>query len=146
MTKGPDVDGVHGAVEVNDVWVPPGKYTVMFKECETGTFFGTPKIVLYFTIADSGRYHGVVLPKFYGAISVEKSTSKKAVKFTCGKRSNFIRDFARLFGLPRRLDRIPMTRFSEQPLVAAVRTVKRDYSQRPILDDLRYSVIDRLSK
>jgi len=118
--------------------VPAGKYTVRMVEFKTWLMLGRyPKLVLTFEIITQGEHFGIRLPRFYNVKRII-GRAERGGRFKVGWRSAFLADYARLFGLPQRLDRIPMSRFREMAVVAKVETVRTDVQQRPIPRDLRY--------
>jgi len=123
--------------------IPPGIYNLAFVRYETKHMFGgkAPKIYLHFMVTDTGPAYGKELVAYYNARWVNGK------KFKCGFKSNFLRDYVRLFDeVPERLDRIPMSRFKDHIIRAKVKTVTHGANQKPIPKLLQYSVIDELIK
>jgi hypothetical protein len=125
--------------------VKPGVYQLRFDYYATAVMFGrAPKLVLWFTIIEPGPYFDLMkLPRFY---NVRKLIGRPAKfgRFKVGFKSTFLRDYARLFRVPARLDRIPMSEFGRRIIVGRVRTVTHGSNQLPIPEGLQYSVIEEL--
>lgn len=124
--------------------VPPGLYDVVFDRYYTWMMFGrAPKLTLRFHIITMGEHFEQTLCRHY---NIKKLIGRPAAsgRFKVGFSSDFLREFAKLFGAPARLDRIPMSNFERHILIAKVRTVSRSSGQREIPDGLQYSTIDEL--
>jgi hypothetical protein len=125
--------------------IKPGDYELRFDHYETAVMFGrAPKLVLWFTIISIGPYFDCVrLARFY---NVRRLIGRPARYggFKAGFHGEFIREYGRLFRVPTRLDRIPMTVFERHILIGRVRTVARGSNQREIPEGLRYSVVAEL--
>ena len=121
----------------------PGMYTVIFDYHETKQMFGSAlKVVLWFKVSEPGENFGKRLGRYYNVTRV--LSRGRNGRFKVGWRSDFLREYTRLFGLPHRLDRIPMSNFSRDALVAVVRTVGQTSTQIAIPEPLQYSVIAEL--
>lgn len=125
--------------------VPPGVYELRFDWHETAVMFGrAPKLVLWFTIISFGPYFDIVkLPRFYNIRKVIGRPARNG-RFKAGHKSNFCREYYRLFRPPTRLDRIPMTPFERHIILGRVRTVTKGSDQKEIPDGLQYSVLEEL--
>ena len=126
--------------------VKPGVYDLRYDFHETAVMFGrAPKLVLRFTIIEMGTeyFDTVQLPKSYNASKLMERP-KKFGRFKVGFKSEFLRDYVRMFSMPVRLDRIPMSAFERVIVRGKVRVVTHGSDQRPIPDGLKYSVIDEL--
>lgn len=132
--------------------IPPGDYRVRFDRYETSILFGrAAKIRLHFTVIEPGPYFDTArLSLFYNA---SRLLGKPGVngKFKVGWKSQFLRDFCRLFAtsarfdkIVQRLDRFPMSLYREHIFLARVRTVTTGADQKPIPEPLQYSVISEL--
>ena len=73
-----------------------------------------------------------------------KSYSKSKGTFTVGWHSDFMREYARLFGLPRHQKHLSMAAFKGVVIIGVVETVTRDSQRQPLPEDLYYSVIRRI--
>ena len=120
----------------------PGVYDLRFDYFETRVMFGRcPKLVMWFTVITMGEYFNCVqLPRYYN-ISKLMEKPKKWGRFKVGLKSDFVRDYGRLFDIPTRLDRFPMSVFERVIIEAKVRDVTTGSNQREIPKGLRYSVI-----
>ena len=126
--------------------IPPGTYELRFDHHETLILFGrASKLVLWFTIISMGPYFDVVkVPRFYNVKRIIGRPQKHG-RFKCGFKSDFLREYARLFPAPVRLDRIPMSEFRRHVVLGRVRTVTRGSDQGAIPESLQYSVIEELT-
>ena len=107
-------------------------------------FQRAPKLTLWFTITDPGEGFGKRVARYY---NVQKLIGKRGIggQFKAGLRSDFIREYVHLFNeIPRRLDRIPMTRFEKHVFRGTLRTVRTDHRQRELHQLLQYSVVSDL--
>lgn len=127
------------------VCVLPGLYQMAFSDFETRTMFRhSPKLILWFTVTDPGQAFGVKLARYY---NVERIMGKRGRHrmFKAKFHGEFVREYALLFReRPRRLDRIPMTKFENVIVEGEVATVRTDYQQRERPDAIRYSIIREL--
>lgn len=130
------------APDERPVLVPPGEYDLAFTGFETWTMFQrAPKLTIWFTIAEPGEGFGQRVARYYNVIRLIGNRGRGG-QFKVGGRSDFIRDYARLFSeLPRRLDRIPMTRFENRVIRGMLRTVQKDHRQRELHELVQYSVV-----
>lgn len=128
--------------------IEPGEYELRFDHYETLILFGrAQKLVLWFTVVTMGPYFDTVrLPRFYNVTRIIGRPGRNG-RFKVGFRSEFLREFCTLFPvkLPARLDRIPMSLYSNAIIVGRVRTVTKDREQRDIPEPLKYSVIEELT-
>jgi hypothetical protein len=127
--------------------VAAGIYDLAFVHYETVRLYGgrAEKIALWWRIVSLGTVNGVVLPRYYNVKTLVGKPGKGG-RFRIGWKSDFVREYALLYGLPSRLDRIAMTRFHDSVVVGRVRGVSRDYRDREIPKDLCYSVVGELLK
>jgi hypothetical protein len=123
----------------------PGVYDFRFDYYETKVLFGrAPKLVLWFTVVTFGDYFDRVrLPRYYNLTKLMEKPRKWG-RFKVGYKSDFLREYATLFGSPLRPDRIPMSVFERVIVSAKVRTVSMGSKQETIPAGLQYSVIDQL--
>ncbi len=124
--------------------VKPGLYDVSFVSYSTWMMFGrAPKLTLTFKILTMGEYFETTLLRHYNVkrlIDRPGKFGRFKVSFHC----DFLREFATLFAMPVRLDRIPMSSFENKIFVAKVRTVTKGSQQKDLPDGLQYSVIDEI--
>lgn len=133
-----EIDGTH--LEL----IEPGEYQLRFDFHETAMMFGrAPKLILWFKVMSFGRHVEKSVPCYYNATRLIGRAGKSG-KFRVGRSSAFVRDFARLFPSPTRLDRMPMGRFADRLLIGSVRTVVKGSDQRPLAATVQYSVVDSL--
>lgn len=127
--------------------VPPGKYLLCFRHHETFMAFrGSPKLALWFAIADPGQHFGAMLPRFYN-VKALKAKPRRGGGFKAGRSSNLILDLCDLFPERiRRLDRVSLDGFHEQGVVGHVETVTANSAQRSLPAALTYSVIRRFER
>lgn len=127
------------------VLIEPGEYELAFQHHKTLYLFGrAPKIACYFNIVTQGKYFGVQLARWYNAKTL-KSKPRKGGAFSVGWHSDFVREYAAIFGLPPRLDRFSTEAFKTAIVRGKVETVTTDSKQRRIPDVLRYSIIKELT-
>jgi hypothetical protein len=121
-------------------------YDVAFTHYSTAVMFGrAPKLALWFKVVTFGEYFDTPLPRYYNAAKIIGKPMMYG-RFKVGFQSDFLREFVTLFGMPKRLDRIPMTGWEKHTFVAKVRTVEVGSKQRAIPDGLRYSVISEIMR
>lgn len=124
--------------------VEPGVYDLVFEYHETLYLFGrAPKLVCHFHIVTPGPFFETKLCRYYN-VKTLASKPRRGGAFKIGWKSDFLREYALLFGLPARLDRISTEAFKARVIRGRVITVSRDSKQRVIPDGLRYSVIAEL--
>lgn len=124
--------------------LPPGLYDVAFERYYTWMMFGrAPKLTLCFKVMTFGEYFEVPIQRHYNVAKLIGRPGTNG-RFKVGFCSDFLREYAALFGAPTRLDRIPMTRFENHILIAKVRTVSKGTEQREIPAGLQYSTISEL--
>ena len=130
-------------VEDNYFLMPEGEYDLAYVRYETLYMFAkAPKLVITFRIITEGPFFGKKISRFYNVKSISKNG-----KFKVGRKRDFIYEYAKLFGLPARLDRIPLgSKFSKHIFIGKIEDVKNDYKQRSMPEGLRYSKIAELIK
>jgi hypothetical protein len=125
--------------------ITPGEYELAFQYHRTLYLFGrAPKVACYFKIMTMGQHFELILPRYYNAKTLS-SKPRKGGAFKVGWHSDFLREYAALFGLPPRLDRVSTETFRNVILRGRVAQVTTDSKQRVIPDPLRYSVIAELT-
>ena len=127
------------------IWplIPDGEYLAMYHRHDTKRMFGTLKVFLHFEIVDPGPYNGTKLYRAYNAVDVRHG-KKRGRKFKLRPRSQLYLDLCRLYGGNHRRDRIGLTALKSLVLRVRVRTVEKDYRQRPLPEALQYSVVGDL--
>jgi hypothetical protein len=126
--------------------VPPGQYELRFDYFETKIIFkSAAKLILWFTVISMGPHFDTAkLARFYNVTKIIGKAQRNG-RFKVGFRSDFLREYARLFRTPTRLDRISMTAFGNHIIIGRARTVTRGHDQREIPEGLRYSVLEELT-
>lgn len=126
--------------------IKSGKYDAVFKGFKTVRMFNgrAEKLELLFDIITHGKYFGINIPRYYNVKIKGKAQTEGC--FKAPQSGNFLREYANLFGLPQRLDRIPMSKYKNKIFECSVKTVKTGYNQAKIHKQLQYSVIEELIK
>ena len=126
--------------------IKPGEYDLAYRYFETSKLMGgrVSKLAVWFKVVSMGESFDALLPRYYNVQLIGKPGKYGA--FKVGWKSDFIREYAALFGLPTRKDRIPMGRFERVIIRGAVRNVSKSFRQDDIHPDAQYSVIDKLIK
>lgn len=124
--------------------VPPGTYDVSFCGFSTFILFGrASKLNVQFKILTTGEHFEKRISRYYNVARLIGRPGPNG-RFKCGFSSDFLREYAKLFPVPNRLDRIPMSSYEKHIFIAKVRTVEKGSQQEAIPDSLRYSVISEL--
>jgi hypothetical protein len=119
--------------------IPEGKYPAIYVGFKKSRWITQDKLYLEFEIVEE-PFKGKRLVHYY---NVHLSPDRNRVG--AGFMSNFLRDYARLFGvLPERLDRISLDVFKDQNYTIYVKTVDKDKQGRKLHDLVAYSKIDYL--
>ena len=119
--------------------IPEGKYPAIYVGFKKSRWITQDKLYLEFEIVEE-PFKGKRLVHYY---NVHFSPDQNRVG--AGFMSNFLRDYARLFGvLPERLDRISLDVFKDQNYTIYVKTVDKDKQGRKLHDLVAYSKIDYL--
>lgn len=124
-------------------FIPPGEYVAVFHHYETMKMFKTPKLFMHFEIVDIGPYCGT---KLYAPFRVAGLIGKEGRngRFKLGIRSELFLTLCRLQPKVIRPDRISLRGFKGPLFKIRVRTVDKDYRQRPLPEFLKYSVVDAI--
>jgi hypothetical protein len=124
--------------------VTPRAYDLRYRSYETAKMFGrAQKLILMFTIAEPGDDFDKPLPRYFNITRLIGKPQKNGA-FKVGFNSDFLREYAKLFGVPTRLDRIPMSNFDGCFVRAKVRTVATGNAQQEIPKALQYSVVSEI--
>jgi hypothetical protein len=115
--------------------LPEGEYRVIYTGHDLKFMFNTGKLFVKFRVYD-GEFQG---SRLYRAYNV-KMTGKKSFKLAHS--SALYRQFCTLSGRRERPDRIAVSRLKHCVIRVSVRTVKQDAKQRPLAENLQYSVIN----
>ena len=124
--------------------VMPGEYDLKFTSYRTGTLFGRqPKLILGFSILNMGDYFQTEINRYY---NIKKFLGKpgKNGNFVPSFYGDFVREYSKLFDMPIRLDRIPMSHFEKHIFTGKVKTVCRNSSKVKIPKGCQYSVVEKL--
>ena len=140
----PTQDGTGSLVYATPL-IPPGVYLLAFRNHETVWQFRSPKLVLWFSVATPGPALGAVLCRYYAVRSVATKSRAKGGQFQFGQKSDFYREFCRVFGAPARIDRISPASYRNTVVLGEVATVTMGHDQRPIPEGAKYSKVARLT-
>jgi len=125
------------------ILVKPGDYKLILSRTWKGYLYGkAPKLILVFRILTEGSYYGYHIYRCYNI----KGLTKRNEIIPKGWHSDYVREYSRLFGAPRKLKDIGVRQYKNKVFVGNVRTVEKDSKQRPLPDDMKYSVIDELTE
>ncbi len=124
--------------------IPEGEYVVRYMKYDTHYMFGGLKLFVHFEIVDSGPHCGTKLYRPYRVVDAGGKKGKGRRRFKVRPRSQLFLDLVRLFDRKLRPDRISLACLTPVLLRVRVRTVSRDYKQRPLPESIRYSVISDL--
>jgi hypothetical protein len=138
----PGQDGGGSLVYVTPL-VPEGEYLLAFSHHETVWQFHSHKLVLHFRVV-SGPRNGVRLCRYYAVQGVATRSRQKGGQFKAGQKSDFFREYCRVFGAPARLDRITPATYRNTVVLGEVVTVTKGHDQQPIPEGARYSKVSRL--
>lgn len=129
---------------LKEALIEPGRYEARYVYHETCRAFGEYRVYIYFEIIEPGAAYGKGI---YRAFRVTELIGKpgRNGRFKLKKRSELFLTLCRLYessGI--RPDRVSLRPLKSLILRVKVRTVVKDYKQRPLPLSLRYSVIDDL--
>lgn len=123
--------------------IPEGEYKVILFRYWKGYLYGKScKLILVFRIVTQGSYFGRLVYRCYNI----KGLTKRKEIIPKGWHSDFVREYSKLFGAPRKLREIGVRQYKNKVLICSLRTVHKDFKQRLLPDDIKYSVIDELLK
>lgn len=134
-------------MDIESPLIPDGEYEVILESFCTWNFMGRqPKIMLEFRIVSPGEFFGLRVPGYYNVSKLIGKPGRNG-RFKVAKRSNFVRDFARVFPdfTFTRFDRMPMSKLFGIVLVTNVKTVKNGFDQRRIPESVQYSIVNQLN-
>lgn len=115
------------------VMVPPGEYSVVYKNHNKSKFCGTDKLYIHFVIVDSGPVNGEVLFKVYNFYN------------PLPKGSDLSKDLVLLYGgRVRKSMKLSLSLFKGRVLRVKVRTMEKNRKQIPLARHQQYSVIDTI--
>ena len=120
--------------------IPEGIYEGVYIKRDLWRFHGGPKLSLQFRIVTMGDAFETALYRHYPV----QRFSKRSGTFKVGWKSDFVREYGRLFGLPRSLKSIGTAPFESCIVKLRVQTVTSDYRQDPIPEEQCYSKVAQL--
>lgn len=98
---------------------------------------------MHFELVEPGEHYGKQLYRPYRAKELIGKAGKNG-RFKLVPRSEWYLMVCRLYEPQIRPDRISLRRLKNVLIRVSVRTVRKDYKQRPLLACLHYSVVDEL--
>lgn len=124
--------------------IPPGFYELAFINHRTANMFGgrVGKLLLFFHVIDQGPHFHTMLTRYFNCELAGKG--RQGGGFSVSWTSDLVRELGRVGVFPRRRDRISFQSLQQVIVRGRVTTVERDYRQRPLPAELRYSVIAEL--
>lgn len=135
-----------GVVDDMQPLIPPGTYLMRYVEHQTIRMFSgrQAKVVVRLEVCTNG-FVGTKLERWY---NVKELIGKPARfgRFRPGRSSDLVREFAGIFDLPPRFDRIPLTKLKGVLLAGDVDTVTMDRNQRALPKSVCYSVVRRIAR
>jgi len=120
-------------------FVRPGKYSLGLKDRKLVERFDRGVLELWFSVCDPGPFFGLQLPRYY---NVTVSPGRRTFHARAG--SSFVREYCALFAQRPKFDCDPLARFENILVEGVVGQVKRDYRQRLICKEARYSTVREL--
>lgn len=124
--------------------IPPGEYSVQYRRHETAMVFGTPKVFVRFQVVEPGKCLGVELFRPFRAKALIGKPGRNG-RFKLGRRSELFLELCRVYERRRiRPDRVSLRDLSNMILRVSVRTVDKDYRQRPLPEMAQYSVVGEI--
>jgi hypothetical protein len=124
--------------------IPEGEYVVRYIKYDTHYMFGGLKLFVHFEIIDPGPHCGIKVYRAYRVVDAGGKKGKGRRRFKVRPRSQLFLDLVGLFDRKLRRDRISLACLKTVLLRVRVRTVSKDYKQRPLPESIRYSVISDL--
>ena len=126
------------------VLIDEGEYDFMLTDIWKGCMYKkrAPKVFLTFRIVTECQHYGRHLKRYYNV----KGFTKKNEIILPGWSCYLARDYGALWGLPRKLKGIGVTRFKGKVIRGTVVTVKNNSKGKPLPESLWYSRIDELIK
>lgn len=124
--------------------LPEAEYLMAYTHHETAMLFNTPKVFVHFRITEPGPY---LIQRLYGAYRASELMGRpgKNGRFKLKHRSELYLTMCWLYQARKlRPDRMSLRDLKQAVLRVSVRTVTKDYKQRPLPDCERYSVVDAI--
>jgi hypothetical protein len=132
-----------GIVEGACILVPEGGYELRYVDYDTATFFGNPKVVVHFAIANPAEYAGLPVDRFYNAKKLTGPAGRYG-NYVASPRGALIREFSRIIDPPGRSDRISFAKFRNKRIIGDIETVKIDYKRERLQKGDYYSRVKEL--
>lgn len=121
--------------------VPPGEYSAQYIRHETKMVFGTPKVFIWFKIVEPGQAFGKDLYRPFRVKALVGKPGRNG-RIKLGRQSELFLVLCQLYEHRQmRPDRISLRDLQNVILRVKVRTVDRDYKQRPRPEMTKYSVV-----
>lgn len=126
--------------------LPPGEYSVAFEFYETVLHFGkSAKLGLHFHVIDFGEHFETPLVRWYSVEKIGKKPGRNGSFKPKGQTSIFLIEYVRCFkSRPRRMDRVPMSQWSNHAYRVKVANVVRNSRQVVLPAELQYSKIESI--
>lgn len=134
-----------GIVDDMQPLIPPGKYLMRYVEHQTLVMFARqPKVVIRLEICSNG-FMGTRVERWYNVKALIGKPARYG-RFHASRSCDLVREFAGIVDLPRRFDRIPLTKLEGVLLVGEIDTVTTDRKQRPLPKSVHYSVVKTIGR
>jgi hypothetical protein len=126
------------------ILIPECEYDFLHIVTWKGYMYGgrAPKVFLTFRIVTECPYYGQHLKRYYNV----KGFTRKNEIILPGWSCYLARDYGALWGRPRKLKDIGVTRFKGKVIRGTVKTVKNNFKGKPLPESLWYSRIDELTQ
>ena len=136
---------VSGIMDGYHAHIPHGDYDATLTDWYTANICGVPKVVLLFSIVDSGEYFETVVARFY---AVKRIKGKQGINggFVSKARGAFAEDYYTMNPTAPRLrpDRVPMTKLQGKIFTITVGDVTTNHKQKEHGDRMKYSVVRKI--
>lgn len=153
MSQGhqPAADGVEpgeleeggGVIDGGCISVPDGEYELRYDFYETGLFFGSCKVIVYFAISAPDEYASTPVRRYYNVTKLSGPCRRYGgyIAPPCG---NLVREYKRLIREPDRIDRISFRTLKGKCILGRLETVTRTYDRKDLSPDDQYSRVAEL--
>jgi hypothetical protein len=119
--------------------IPEGVYRVTFRRHKIVRRFDRDVLELWFDVSDYGEHFGKRLVRYYPVRASEKRRN-----FTARPRSDFVREYTKVFGQRPRFGTASLEALGRHIIVARVATTTTDHRQEKLPEALHYSTIREL--
>jgi hypothetical protein len=123
--------------------IPEGDYPVRFLYHETTIAWGTPRVVLHFSIEESSEYAGIELCRYYNVDQLV-GVPKKHGKFKISANQSLTREARKVLGNAVRPDRFSLRKLRGVLLLVRVRSCVRNSSRDSLDQGSHYSVVGEM--